>query len=262
MMAFPDSYYLDCIQSGILLYWHSLGKAQGIELHAGDIKYVLARPRGRPERIFNIHLAAERLEQRLDEIIAGIRAGTIPNSFLITPKTEPGNLPELLAAKNFSIDTSGLCMALDLADLQVPRRDPGPIQVVTVDQPGQLKQWVEIINVALCGSEVMSFEQFQDVYCLESTRFFLASYDGTPAAVSMALQEGETATLEFVATLEEYRNRGLGTAVTLAALQFLQEKNIRTVTLRGEPDGIGIYQKAGFKEYCKRVVASYDWGHA
>jgi ribosomal protein S18 acetylase RimI-like enzyme len=159
--------------------------------------------------------------------------------------------------KEFAIDTSGLCMAMDLSALQVLRPKEDNMRAMLVEEADALGEWVKIVNVALAGRKLMSFAQFEDIYCLENTRFFLGCLGDTPAAASMTLRDSEMATLEMVATLNEFRYRGLGTAVTLAALQDLQSFGVKTVTLRAEPDGINLYKRVGFQEICNRVVASY-----
>ena len=248
-------YYLDCIDKGICLYWRSLGKARNMEIHSGDIEYALSNPRGGPERIYRINLSPETAEQRIGEISAGIRSGALPNGILITPSSTPENLVQMLPDKGFSIDTADPCMALDLVHLRDIQPAGGSIQTIVVADDARLRQWVDILNVALCGSEIMSFEQFHDLYDLSDSTFFMALYAGIPAAVSMTLNDGATATLEFVATLKEQRHKGLGRAAVGAALQRLREMRVETVTLRAEPDGVHLYQRMGFTEICKRTVA-------
>jgi GNAT superfamily N-acetyltransferase len=251
----PARYYLDCIDKGICLYWRSLGKARNMEIHAGDIEYVLSTPRGGPERIYRVSLAPETAEQRIAEIGAGIRAGSLPNGMLITPASTPENLVALLVRHGFSIDTADPCMALDLCNLRKPSPTDEAIQVFTLTDDTRLRQWADILNVALCGSEIMRYEQLHDLYDLNYATFFMALYEDVPAAVSMTLREGDTATLEFVATLKEQRHKGLGRAVVGAALRHLRDAGIVTVTLRAEQDGIRLYQHMGFMEICKRTVA-------
>lgn len=256
MHSKDKQYYFDCITKAINLYWRTLGKARDMEIHTGDIEYVMSKSRRGPERVFNVRLPSETADQLINEIITNIKDGVIPDSFLITPNTTPDNLTEILVQKGFSIDTSGLCMAMDLADLQCFQYNSEIIQVSIVEDIDDLRKWTDIINIALCGCEIMSFEQFYDIYCHDNTQFFLALYDGIPAAVSMTIIEDDIATLEFVATLKEYRNKGLGTLVAASALEYLQKNSIKTVSLRAEPNAINLYKKLGFKEFCKRVVAS------
>lgn len=122
-----------------------------------------------------------------------------------------------------------------------------------------LKHWVNIINTALFECEIMSFEQFYDIYNLDNTHLFIGLYNDVPASACMTIHEDYIADLDMVATLKEYRNKGLATAVINKAIVNLHNHGIKTVSLRAEPDGINLYKKIGFREYCKRVVASCDW---
>lgn len=248
-------YYYDCIEKGIILYWQTLAKPRGMTLHTGDIEYVTSNDRKGPERIFNIHIAPENLDERIDEIILGIKTDEIPDGFLITPNTSPENLAYILKEKGFSIDTSGLCMAVNLDGIEMTYKKSDNIKVIEISDTNELRHWVEIVNTALFEYEIMSFEQFYDIFSLDNTRLYIALYNDTPVSVCMTINDGETAVLEMVATLKEYRKKGLATTVINKALMDLHKDKIRIVSLRAEPDGINLYKKIGFKEYCKRVVA-------
>ncbi len=54
VIKLDKQYYLDCLDRGTRLYWHTLGKARGMSLHTGGIEWVMSVPRGGVERIFNI----------------------------------------------------------------------------------------------------------------------------------------------------------------------------------------------------------------
>lgn len=61
-----------------------------------------------------------------------MKVGKIPDSFLITPNTSPNNLSDILAEKDFNIDASGLCMAMDLIDMNVFQHQLDSIKVIEV----------------------------------------------------------------------------------------------------------------------------------
>jgi ribosomal protein S18 acetylase RimI-like enzyme len=249
---------LACIQAGILLYWRALGGARGMELHAEDgLEWACSYSRRGPERIFQACLARAGLDRRLEAIVAAMKAGSLPDSLLLGPGVRPANLAQLLYHRGLTNDTSGACMALALEGFQPPAPRDASIQVQVVEDLERLHPWVEIVNVALAGFPILSFEGFQDIFRQAGASFFLATFDDVPAAACMTLASGELATLEMVATLVKYRNLGLGTAVTSASLTSLRECGTRVVSLRGEPEAINLYKRLGFREYCRRVVASF-----
>lgn len=252
-----EQYYYNCIDKAITMYWRTLSKARGLTLHTGDIEYVLSADREGPERIFNINLTHETIDQRLDDIITRMKSGEMPNSFLITPNTVPLNLLERLIEKGFIIDTSGSCMAMDIIDIRALDNPTDKVKVIEVTNEALLRHWVHIINTALFECEIMSFDQFRDIYDQENTRFYLTLYDDVPASASMTISEELVADLDLVATLKDYRKKGLASLSINRALLDLKDAGIETVSLRAEPDGIGLYKKMGFKAYCKRISASY-----
>ena len=64
----------------------------------------------------------------------------------------------------------------------------------------------------------------------------------------------------MVATLKEYRRKGVATATIDKALIDLHKKSIKTISLRAETDGINVYRRMGFKKCFVRTVAACDWG--
>ncbi len=145
MLAQSQHYSLDCIRQGIFLYWRTLGKARGIEIHTGDIEYVISNTRRGPERIYNLRLSLDIIDRQIDEMIAGIRASRMPDNLLLAPGTKPDNLSQILVLKGFSIDTSGLCMALELPGLPIPKLEKDAVGVTAVQDPVHLRQWSVIV---------------------------------------------------------------------------------------------------------------------
>ncbi len=80
------------------------------------------------------------------------------------------------------------------------------------------------------------------------TRVFAASVDGLPVSSCELYSDGETAQIEAVLTLEAHRNRGLGVAVVLLALQEARKAGHDVVFLIAEDDDWPkeMYKKLGF----------------
>lgn len=252
-----DQYYYECIEKAISLYWRTLSKARGMKLFEGEIDYVISCNRDGPESIFNIKIDCKDIESHINYIIAQIKADRIPSRFLIMPNTLPSNLKDILEEKGFNIDISGLCMVKDLNDCNIDNANK-EFSIVKVKNKDELKHWVHIVNTALFGYAIMNFEQFYDIFDLDYTNLYILYYKNSPVSVCMSIADNEIASLEMVATVKEHRKKGYATAIMGKALTDLKKNGVKTVSLRAEPDGISIYKKIGFKEYCKRVVAIFD----
>ncbi|KAB8314617.1 GNAT family N-acetyltransferase [Tolypothrix campylonemoides VB511288] len=70
-------------------------------------------------------------------------------------------------------------------------------------------------------------------------------------ATSELFLAGGAAGIYNVATLEKFRNRGIGTAITLAALQDAYRVGYQTATLQASEAGKNIYSRLGFRQHCK-----------
>ncbi|MFD1908226.1 GNAT family N-acetyltransferase [Paenibacillus rhizoplanae] len=79
--------------------------------------------------------------------------------------------------------------------------------------------------------------------------FYLAYLDGVPIATSAAIQTGNQASIEFVSTLQQYRNQGAASALCLKTLHDLHNKGVHTATLRASHEANALYTKLGFKPY-------------
>lgn len=251
-------YYLDCMDKGLKLYWRTLAKARGLELHTGDIEWVKSVPRGGAERIFNISLSHEGIEGSIKELIAKIQEGKAPSGILITPSSKPDNIADILSKSGFSVDYgNGSCMAMDL-DLSIKHIEfDENIEVIPIKDESTLKVWTNIVNTALFEEDLFSYKQFHDLFMLDNTYFYLGLYNGQPASTCMAITEDDISTIEMVSTLKEYRRKGLGKASVVNALQKMQKKGVNTAVLRAEKEAASLYRSIGFIEFYKRIVADY-----
>ncbi|MFD2876640.1 GNAT family N-acetyltransferase [Paenibacillus rhizoplanae] len=66
-------------------------------------------------------------------------------------------------------------------------------------------------TAGLCWIKHITNFGFRAASCL----FYLAYLDGVPIATSAAIQTGNQASIEFVSTLQQYRNQGAASALCL-----------------------------------------------
>jgi ribosomal protein S18 acetylase RimI-like enzyme len=249
---------VDTIVKGVELSWTTWGKMRGERLILDDISYVKSENDKGFERIFSVNIEKNQ-KFRVQQMISLIKAGILPDSMLIMPNTKPENLAEILSARGFVINDSDPCMVLYLEKYESINQEYTGFEIKKITEKNQLADWLNIVSIALFECDLVTLEQFSDILELGNTYFYLGLVDGKPVTACMTITEGDTSVLEMVATLKEYRRKGFASAVIDRALKDLWQAEIKTVSLRAEADGVGVYKKLGFKQCFKRIVATCDW---
>jgi len=253
------TYYNECTEHAQELYWYTLGKLRDIEVIKTDIEYTISKDRSGPERIFRINIENSDVDERLNKIVADIKAGIIPDSLLISPNSLPHNVTELLIEKGFTKDISGACMSMDLKKFKglVPYNDN--IFIKKVENNDLLSEWVRIINAELFEGEILTYNQFVELLNLDYSELYIGYYYHEPVSICLTLSDDKLADIAWVATTKEYRRKGIALKTISKALDDLKYNGVETVSLRADPMAINVYKKAGFKEYSKRIVMKCDY---
>src|SRR5690349_11487397 len=80
---------------------------------------------------------------------------------------------------------------------------------------------------------------------------FVGSVEGTDVTAAGYSRSGDTAVLWGVATLEAYRGRGYGSAVSRAAVAHALENGCTTAALRSGTKSMPVYERLGFRYVCQ-----------
>jgi ribosomal protein S18 acetylase RimI-like enzyme len=67
------------------------------------------------------------------------------------------------------------------------------------------------------------------------------------ACVTLTLQVGDDLSVQYVATEERHRRRGLASRLLVAILASARAEGLRTATLQASPDGLPVYERLGFR---------------
>ncbi|HEX7473316.1 MAG TPA: GNAT family N-acetyltransferase, partial [Candidatus Limnocylindrales bacterium] len=87
---------------------------------------------------------------------------------------------------------------------------------------------------------------------------FVAYVAGVPAAAAMSFTALDVARVGWVGTVPEFRRRGLGGAVTRAAVQAGFDRGARLAALESSPAGFALYRSMGFRTITNYRVWSID----
>lgn len=77
---------------------------------------------------------------------------------------------------------------------------------------------------------------------------FVAYVDGVPAAAAMSFTDGGVTRVGWVRTVPAFRRRGLGAAVTRAAVLAGFDRGATIAALEASPVGVGLYRSLGFRQ--------------
>ena len=75
----------------------------------------------------------------------------------------------------------------------------------------------------------------------------LGLVDGDVVATAGVVHGTRAAEVQHIATQRSHRRRGIGTAMTVAALDLVRRQGGRHAVLTASPDGFGIYERLGFE---------------
>ena len=143
-----------------------------------------------------------------------------------------------------------------LADLGVlPLCEPSAM-VRRVENQEDLTIWKQVTFAGFDfpSGDWDSYDRFTGAFPCDPgspQKAFLAFDGGKPAAASLLFLANQAAGLYFITTLAEHRRRGIGRKLVLATLHHARAAGARYASLQSSPDGLSVYEKAGFKEYCR-----------
>ena len=197
---------------------------------------------------------------RIDDVVDWFGRRKVPFVWRLGPPDQPADLQDRLLAKGFTLDPDELPgMVAALVDLPPVELPDGAVIELVRDATG-FREWLDVM-VAGFGMP----PQIGDAYVAFGSlgfgneltwRAFLARADGRPVATAFGVFAGDGIDITNVATLPEERGRGLGRAVTLAAMHLGAEAGARVAVLQSTEMGHGVYQRLGFEDFGRyRVLA-------
>jgi GNAT superfamily N-acetyltransferase len=82
-------------------------------------------------------------------------------------------------------------------------------------------------------------------------RFYQARVEGEVASVVQTIDAAGDCGIYFVATLPAYRGRALSTRLMSVALAEARERGCATSTLQASPMGYPVYERLGYRTFCR-----------
>jgi GNAT superfamily N-acetyltransferase len=234
---------------------------QGQIFDSADIRWVLTN-----DPVFNRVLSAQfpdNTAKRVEIMVNWLKRRKLPLTWLISPVSQPSNLHHYLQANGLVYQGAWAGMAYDFTNQSEPPHIQNPaLSIRKVNSPQDLKLWVDIACRSFHFSPHIryAYEQVFNIFPLtpnQSWEFYLVYLNGQPVATGSLFYDDETAGIYWMATLPEYRNKGIGTSLASHLVCSAQNRNYLRVVLHATVKGYPVYQKVGFKEFCRLYI--YTW---
>lgn len=213
---------------------------------------------GLPCDTFNVvcraRLGADTAPARIREAIDHFDRAGRPFSWWVGPGDRPPDLGAMLAASGLERAESELAMAADLVGTRLDDGDPPGLEVRRVRTVTELRDYTRI-NAANWNPPdpcvVRFYERATSVLLTpDSPQWLYVGYiDGDAVATAELTVGGGVVGLYNISTLEGYRRRGFGTALTLQPLRDALAQGHRTCVLQAASAGVGVYRRVGFQPF-------------
>ena len=209
---------------------------------------------GVPFRALNavtaIRLASD---DAIGEATAWFTERAMPWRWLVHPSSGPADLGERLLAAGLTLYSDNPAMAMSLVGFELPPMPHG-VSVERVTDEAGLRRW-HAVNVPAMDLDPVRDEAWWTAHLRPGFADdaplvnYIASLDGTPVSVAALFEGAGVAGIYNVATVPSARGRGIGRAVTAAAMVEGVRRGLRVAALGASPLGLPVYRRLGFEEY-------------
>jgi GNAT superfamily N-acetyltransferase len=230
----------------------------GVQRDDGTVRWTIG---GSPLDYHNAVVAADLSDAEADQVIAEslaeLRDRSVPGCWHVGPSMRPTDLGRRLLDAGFTHGGSEPGMAVKLSELRKPAAVPG-LEITRVETDDALSTWEATLGRGFGEGEKEArwvAEVYRRLGYGDPWRHYLGLLDGDPVATTTVYLAAGAAGIYFVMTVPEARRRGVGAAITYAALQHADDAEYGV--LESSAAGRSVYAGLGFREYS--TIDLYEW---
>ena len=243
------------VEQNVVEWTRLKGLIAGVELHDdGDVVWLFSTLPGRGGAVSGARFTEETADGRIEEILARHRRHLEPTLWWTGPMSAPADLGARLRAAGLYCQNHLPGMAADLQAIRTEFRRPAGLAIAPVEDFSIFRRHEHpFFGPANTERRRNLVEGVSWMVRQEPRRawHFVASLDGVPVGCATVFLGAGVAGLYHVGTVQKARGKGIGKAVTLAALEHARDLGIRTSILHASKEGEVIYRQIGFEEVCK-----------
>jgi predicted GNAT family acetyltransferase len=242
------------VEENVVAWTRLKGRLPEVELHDdGDVVWVFSTQPGRGGAVSGARFTAASVDARIAEILAYHRQFMEPTLWWTGPLSTPADLGGRLRAAGLHCQRRMPGMACDLHAMRTEFRRPAGLAIAPLtdfsifqrhEHPFFGPPATERRRNLVDGVAWMVERQPPSAW------HFVASLNGVPVGCATVFLGAGVAGLYHVATVPWERGRGIGKAVTVAALEHAREQGYRAAILHSSKEGEPVYLRLGFEPVC------------
>ena len=243
------------VEENVVEWTRLKGVHPGVELHDdGDAVWVFSTLPGRGGAVAGARFTQVTAAERIATILEYHRRYLEPTLWWVGPASTPAGLGRHLSAAGLQCQIQMPGMACDLDAMRTDFRRPEGLEVAALEDFAIFRRYEHpFFGPATTERRRNLIAGISWIVRQEPRRawHFVASLGGVPLGCATLFLGAGVAGLYHVATVERARGRGIGKAVTLAALEHARDQGYRAAILHASKEGEPIYRRIGFQEVCK-----------
>jgi ribosomal protein S18 acetylase RimI-like enzyme len=255
---------IDALEENCAEFLLETGRAGGGEERNYDgVQWIVG---GSPIDYHNAVVRADLDEATCDDAIMAFQSALmdkfVAGSWHLSPSMRPAILGERLLVQGFQYDSDDLGMGLDLRLPLMELATPRKFTILPVRASHQLHDYAGVLAQSF-GEGEREAQWAQEVFAAlgleeENPWEHLVGYvENIAVATATIFFRGETAGLYFISTAPAWRRRGLGAAMTTAALDTAREREAQWAVLCASSVGYSTYRRVGFFDLAN--IGIYTW---
>jgi GNAT superfamily N-acetyltransferase len=210
--------------------------------------------------VFRRMFGAGHVDTQIEHTLRRIRHGDAPLFWMLHPSLRARELGVRL--ENHGLHPVGEAWFMAMALEQAPDPDPAPAEltIARVANHEELVQWVQLLAQGHPGHDQailqwIDLEAKLGLSAWSPWQRYIGYWEGEPVATSALFCATESAGIYHVATMPNARGRGIGAALTQAALQEGRLRGYEVAVLEATEMGLPLYQRLGFQ--CYQPISVY-----
>ncbi len=205
--------------------------------------------------VFQADLNPAGLDRRIREISAPYLERSVGFTWWVGPSTRPDDLGQTLIEAGFTpgLDLMGMAGDLSLLSLEGAAAEIEPVRIRGAENMARFcRASAQAYSSRPGAAQLALAAQIRlDSGTDGKIANFAVRLSGEICATASLVVEGDWALLAGVGTIPGTRGRGLGTVVTVRALREARDRGCGLAVLQASEAGRPIYEKLGFREYCR-----------